>query len=67
MKESGIGTKQNHDIDTSGYDITAWQHYFFRPSYYPYNPKEIKIIKGFTDLDDVEYEKTKKGKGIIFV
>ena len=53
---------ENHDIDTSGYDITALQHNFFRPSRYPYNPNEIKIIKGFTDLDDVEYEKTKKEK-----
>lgn len=51
---------ENPDIDTSGYDITAWQHDLFRPSHNPYNPKEIKIIKEFTDLADSEHKKEKK-------
>lgn len=34
------------------FDFTKWLHDLYRPSYHPYNPKEIELIKRFADLAD---------------
>ncbi len=34
------------------YDFTQWMHEIYRPSYRPYDPKEIKLIKRFNALAD---------------
>jgi hypothetical protein len=34
------------------YDFTQWMHDIYRPSYRPYDPKEIKLIKRFNALAD---------------
>ena len=33
-------------------DFTKWQHDLFRPSFRPYDPKEIELIKRFNHYAD---------------
>jgi hypothetical protein len=40
-------------------DFTKWQHDLFRPSYRPYDPKEIKIIKFFSEKADRDFLESK--------
>ena len=40
--------------EASHYDFTKWMHDLFRPSLFPYDPKEIEIIKKFNKLAEQE-------------
>ncbi len=39
------------------FDVTKWQHDLFRPSFRPYNPREIDLIKKFNRMADERFEK----------
>ena len=43
--------EKNPDIK---FDFTKWFHDLYRPSFRPYDPKEIELIKRFCDLADKE-------------
>ncbi len=43
--------EKNPDVD---FDFTKWFHDLYRPSYRPYDPKEIELIKRLCDLADKE-------------
>ena len=40
--------------EASHYDFTKWMHDLFRPSLFPYDPKEIEIIEKFNKLAEQE-------------
>ncbi len=44
------------------FDFTKWYHDLYRPSYHPYDPKEIELIKRFCRLADQDFEKSKEKK-----
>lgn len=55
------GSWQAYDADENvDIDFTKWFHDLFRPNHRPYDPKEIKIIKEFTERADKEFEMKNK-------
>ena len=42
------------------FDFTKWYHDLYRPSLRPYDPKEIKIIKQFSNRADREFNESRE-------
>ena len=51
---TGMWDRYKEDPEHNAWDFEKWFHDLYRPSLYPYNPKEIDLIKRFCDLADSE-------------
>ncbi|MBQ9112639.1 MAG: cellulase family glycosylhydrolase [Clostridia bacterium] len=58
-------TWQKYAADPSeDVDFTKWFHDLYRPNHRPYDPKEIDVIKRFSQEADKDFERDNKERGI---
>ncbi len=56
----GVMLKKYEKDPTIDYDLTKWFHDIYRGNLFPYNPKEVNLIKKFCKLADEDFMKDGK-------
>ena len=53
---TGMWDRYYMDLEHNEWNFENWFHDLYRPSFYPYNPNEIKLIKKFSEIADKDFE-----------